>query len=227
MSPVATLNADVVQTMEQEGCVVCVEVFRSAVKAASVPLNATFRNATTSDSVQPREFWERVIRVLGDRASQDFDYGMGAQSELADLTQPLSFSGPQGLVGIRRQRLLAKTSVANAFLETDTPCSSNGLCKFWELLANSCSYVREVLQLVYQVVNVVVHIITVIINALCGCLFVLNTGMCVLHPIVPTCGLVYSLYGAVWAQSVQLWSAVKKTTVQCQIHGDVLISRPR
>lgn len=109
-------------------------------------------------------------------------------------------------------------------LSSDTPCASASLCKIREFMANKCSYVRETMQALYQVVNLISHIATIIITVLCGCLFIMNQAMCVLKGIPFICSMPYNMYNAIFKMSIQLWEAVKTTTSVCQIHGHMLLS---
>merc|ERR1712194_215269 len=107
---------------------------------------------------------------------------------------------------------------------TDTACQSDADCRHVQLFGNKCSYIRENLMHVYQAVNMVVHVFTVVISVLCGCLYMGKQAVCVLAAVPPVCSLPYNLYNALFAQSVQLWEAIKTASSTCQIHGNVMIA---
>merc|ERR1712151_1467560 len=123
-----------------------------------------------------------------------------------------------GRLGGKQSQLLAHA------LADDTACASAALCKIREFVANKCSYVRETMQALYQVVNLICHIVTIVIAVLCGCLFILNQAMCVLQAVPIICSIPYNMYNAIFKMSIQLREAVKTTTSVCQIHGHMLLS---
>jgi len=103
-----------------------------------------------------------------------------------------------------------------------TGCASDALCSIKNLVANACNYGRAAMQATYQGVNVVVHVMGVLITALCGCLNVLTTAVCVLQSVPPTCQLPYRVFGKLWTASIQLWEATKGSTQMCMMHATPL-----
>merc|ERR1712086_482147 len=102
-----------------------------------------------------------------------------------------------------------KSGLASLAHATDTACQSDADCRHAQVFGNKCSYIRENLMRVYQAVNMVVHVFTVVISVLCGCLYVNKQAVCVVAAVPPVCSLPYNLYNALFAQSVQLWEAIK------------------
>jgi len=213
---------------------ICVDVFQSAFNRSQEFANSSAESALGR--------WRWAFQSLGDKAAGDLKFGLGLKRELfasAKKTHALSqLRGGQpapstlwrsnatppsssSALAASRSRV---DSGATLGLLSSTACSTPMGCKARELIANKCSYVREVLQLIYQVVNLIAHVITIVISVLCGCLFVANQAVCVLASVPFLCSLPYNLYNAIFKMSVQLWESIKSTTSLCQVHGHALLS---
>lgn len=211
----ADLAPKIIEILNADCGEACVHVFTSVVDA----LDLNVSNTTSTSG----EVWFSTLKALEEQAMSDAAYGMAMLGDHAN-------SKSESEANFVPTSLLADSRAASKQVQgstrggTDVACASDVSCKVAQLLGNKCSYVRQTLLLVYQAVNIVVHTVTVVISVLCGCLYVHNQAVCVLSGIPPMCSLPYNLYNALFAQSVQLWEAVKASTSMCQLQGDVMIA---
>merc|ERR1712224_1133087 len=100
-----------------------------------------------------------VLDVLGSRAIHDVSVGLKLKH---DLSADLERHGRFGARSRKQEKSFVRAQQENkgssgsltSVLSADTPCASVALCKLHESIANKCSYVRETMQALYQVVNI-------------------------------------------------------------------------
>mmetsp|Transcript_60951 Transcript_60951/g.161868 ORF Transcript_60951/g.161868 Transcript_60951/m.161868 type:complete len:229 (-) Transcript_60951:81-767(-) len=175
-----------------------------------------------------------VLRHLND-SSKPFD---GTSSLLHTLFSRLGSSGlhqaqqaklmEDNMQMMRAQTEFSDDSVSSKFLQVGVrhaPCRTSSECQLLELRANRCSYGRLALQSAYEALNVGVHVLGVVTSLACGCVSTPTSEViCAMENVPNVCGFPAAVHAKMFAQSVQTWEAVKRSTVICMMHGDPTVA---
>ena len=106
-------------------------------------------------------------------------------------------------------------------IDLSVPCYGTASCMLAEKAINACNFGRVLTMINYQTVNINAHILNVISSLLCACVYVGDSGICLLAgKAFPICEQYHKSASSMFQSSVSSWEAVKAVTRKCAIHGD-------
>jgi len=140
---------------------------------------------------------------------------------VADFVSAVQKNTEQLQKSVENQMGVVSFLNSKANVDLSVPCTGTGSCLLAEKAMNACNYGRVLTTVNYQTVNINAHILGVVSSMLCGCVYVANSGVCLLSgKLYPVCETADKLRQNMFQASVSSWEAVKGMTRKCNIHGD-------